>query len=952
MGIRVTSINTPVGGVSWEYTGKKQSSMPLTLIPEQKIKVFVSSICGDKGRYDKIRAELKQEIERTNLATVYLFEAKGAATISAGEHYTYALEDSDICIFLIDNADGIASGVQNEIDTVRKRNIKALYYFCDETSTEKTPLEQSLMGARFSKCKTIHSFGELSKNGAQDLINDIIAVYHYYCAGRLNSVSQNEANEELQSIDVIGIEKYQLPIIPKMVLKNVDKSRNYILKLALGYDRGRYPDEDEKTSENDEWCVQFLPILFEGETIKHFNTTMFLDMLKEQQDSGYFNIVQIRWQAIQSYFAGDIEKCFELLQTALKVAKESNQPTWVIKDILIDIRNQHWTLCTVKNQFYDPPAQKELTESNEEIYYPIIDRIHESLNEKYMEGLYKNKTNSPYSVTIGNNLDQFGELLASSLIVSMYNGSLTHILLLYDKIKDFVFYLCCRYDDWKPRLNLYKFAVYEGKEKDIKGLQDSYPEILNNMTAADALSVIEFCKNRPMKHDRINSMLLAFGAIGYFLDDESFKYYEKVVIEEIDSWLNSDVFISSIGQNIFKCLSGVAHRMSQDELSIICCKFIEKSYSRFYTDMFKFIANKLDLNKMSLKSSENLIEHICRILDSDTDREQIKYSSTFLCVLRNQNADLTEALDKKISKYFPEFYNGNYKLETTKDKKQDMPVFVREYIDIIRKNTETQGKNGMYFGHGTREIATVRAILLEEETVCEPETMDLLISAISDVLLISKEGVSTKLDAISLLLCITQKYPDDFKRNKKSYENLYKMRDKIEGSDCSILSSNIDDVSIKIALQFLYAAIGNDVYGEMLELLPNIKDDVATTTAVERIIVEYLEVADNVTLPVRVESIVLQNVLQWLQSENLDIRWMAVRILFALSRNDENNGIVNSQLIKLIDTNNVYIKNLILRHIMVAKGVDERTKEYIIFKCENDANYVVRMVCKEIKGET
>ena len=25
-------------------------------------------------------------------------------------------------------------------------------------------------------------------------------------------------------------------------------------------------------------------------------------------------------------------------------------------------------------------------------------------------------------------------------------------------------------------------------------------------------------------------------------------------IEEIDSWLNSDVFISSIGQNIFKCL--------------------------------------------------------------------------------------------------------------------------------------------------------------------------------------------------------------------------------------------------------------------------------------------------------------------------------------------------------------------------------------------------------------
>lgn len=64
----------------------------------------------------------------------------------AGVHYTWALQDSDICISLIDNADGINPGVQVEIDTVKKHNIKALYYFCDETQKEKTTLEQSLMG--------------------------------------------------------------------------------------------------------------------------------------------------------------------------------------------------------------------------------------------------------------------------------------------------------------------------------------------------------------------------------------------------------------------------------------------------------------------------------------------------------------------------------------------------------------------------------------------------------------------------------------------------------------------------------------------------------------------------------------------------------------------------------------------------------------------------------------
>ena len=70
--------------------------------PGQKIKVFISSICGVE-RYDKVRLELKNAIEATQLAEVYLFEGEEASTLSAGNHYTWALEDSDICIFLIDN---------------------------------------------------------------------------------------------------------------------------------------------------------------------------------------------------------------------------------------------------------------------------------------------------------------------------------------------------------------------------------------------------------------------------------------------------------------------------------------------------------------------------------------------------------------------------------------------------------------------------------------------------------------------------------------------------------------------------------------------------------------------------------------------------------------------------------------------------------------------------------
>lgn len=75
----------------------------------------------------------------------------------------------------------------------------------------------------------------------------------------------------------------------------------------------------------------------------------------------------------------------------------------------------------------------------------------------------------------------------------------------------------------------------------------------------------------------------------------------------------------------------------------------------------------------------------------------------------------------------------------------------------------------------------------------------------------------------------------------------------------------------------------------------------------------------------------------------------ATRILLTMSRNPENYGIVNHQLVNLIDSNSVYIKNLIMRHLYTMKGITDGTKDYIISKCKHDANFVVRMVCDDVE---
>lgn len=118
MGVRLTGINTPFFGANWEYTKPERTNEIFRQLSDKKLKVFISSICGEE-KYDRVRHELKRAIEDTNLAEVYTFEETGASTLSAEEHYIWELKDSDICIFLIDNKDGVRSGVQKEIDIAK-----------------------------------------------------------------------------------------------------------------------------------------------------------------------------------------------------------------------------------------------------------------------------------------------------------------------------------------------------------------------------------------------------------------------------------------------------------------------------------------------------------------------------------------------------------------------------------------------------------------------------------------------------------------------------------------------------------------------------------------------------------------------------------------------------------------------------------------------------------------
>lgn len=970
--IRPTSFSTPLFGLSWEYRDEERRIHDDAVQLEQKIRVFISSIC-DQERYLTARASLKRCLQRNPLIAVYLFEDDGASTMSAEASYINELLASDVCIIFIDNADGISSGVQKEIDAVRESNKPALYYFCDERSHEKTTLQKELTGGQQPRYKVVHSFDEFVNSAAVDLPNDVINRYRMSRTNpnlpaakimeETNSVSQetmltlspegisitsnSRAQEKENAADVINVitSDVQYTIVSKGTLESLDKTRVYFLKFIFG--ERRYGNEKiNKTCELDEWCEQFLPILFEGKSIKSFNTELFMEMLQPIQSKEFHELVRIRWKAIQAYFGSDIHKCVECLEEALNKAKDTNQPIWVVKDILIDLRNMQWMVCFIDNKFTEPSALEELDESDETVYYPVLDRMGSSLQEKCLDSIIEEAGRSPYTVTLVANYSQYGDLLAQCFAIPMFNGSLTQLLIIYKRVRMFLFMLCSKYDDRLFRLNLFKLVIRDGKDRDIRKYHNAYPELLQGLTSEEAVEIIEFCKNQPIGYQRFSCQLLAFGEVGCYLADADFRVFEKYIVDSIFEWLDDDQGVMTIGQSIFKGLSGVAYRMSQDTLAAICIRFIDRHYVRFYMEMFRFMQQYIDLRKMSDETAQALVNHILGIFENDNERKQIEYAPHFLYVIRKQNRALTEGFDEKVEEYFPGFYEKAYRLEITETVQQDFPELINRYISDIKEDNKKQVVGGTYYGHFTREHATMRAMLLDDEFTCSAEQLKDILSVAVDTLVNSKEDVSTKLDAISLILCVSVKYPKVMDEQRDLLESLYDSGTDIHGNGVLFMISNMDDIALKIGMQLIYTILGKDTSCELIEYMSEFQGDMATIIGVARLFVQYLEVADSVMLSEQIETIVLQNALQWIHSKNLDVRWYAIKLLFLMLRQEKNRRLINDQIRKIVDMDCVNIKNLILRKIS-GEGVTEETRRYVLEKCQNDANYLVRMVCQE-----
>ena len=554
---------------------------------------------------------------------------------------------------------------------------------------------------------------------------------------------------------------------------------------------------------------------------------------------------------------------------------------------------------------------------------------------------------TPGTVTFGHSLGKHIKLLAGTYVLAMYNGSLTHLQLLYERMKYITFYCATKYSNWSIKKMLLKTTIIGRNQKEIDGIIRCFGDLLCKMNGDDANEIYSFADNRPIAHQRLITKLEAFRITNYYMDDDDFNFIWAELYELICQWVEDEKATVVIGGHIFSALEGSYLRISQDQLIEIICNCIHNNSRLFYDEIFKLIRNCVNLDQASLEKVASLLEAIINIVRNPDERTKIHNLKAALIALRKKHRGLTEELDSIIADNLPDFYNDTYRLETSIEENVDMPDFLKSYINQVQNDNEEQGKNGTFFCRGNHPHITIKNILQQSTAVFTNDLVDSAFEVSSETLLRENQTIEAKMDAIELLVYLLRSQPNIQERNREKIRELLLNKPKMETAN--MMMTNLSETNLRFSVYLFYNCLGEDISVGLLNILADIGDDILSNRKASIAFLNYLEVNKPSMSDIQIEHIILQQAIGWCVESDVDIRWNAVQILFLLLRNIENKNVVCNQLVKLMDTDNVYIKNEILRNVHLLKDVDIETLKYIIEKASVDTNFVVRKVVNEVQ---
>ena len=556
---------------------------------EHKLRVFISSKCG--GKYTIARKSLQKLLDVTGLVETYVFETDPASSEDTQSAYLDYVDNSNLCIFLVDNADGVPPAVLSEEKRAKDKHLRLLYIFCDENKKEPTPMQEDVRKLQSAKYALAHEFSDIVSKAYDSVMQDVIAVYKK--KEELFSVEKSEV--EPISAKALITETYSLPATSFSKYPHVAcvLTKNILPVNPLN-------KEDEETSLERLLSEHLQTVIFQ----KPFDETIIDSICTEvsKENNGEIcEVLQLRYQAQKCYYLTKYDECLMLLQQAVSTAiNKQGIPTWIANDIAIDIRHVQGRIDERNSTFtLENPGQKLIDTSGEPVYFPYLDRQVENMQEEIAKKYYSQLSISPYTTNWGG-LDQIFSPLANAFCIAEMHGSIVQTEITRDRLISIYSMLCILYEDHELLVEYIKYLIINRDLKKLDAVIRTYNQSIDILNGQDIDSIMDCINNMFDPIHQIMSKYLLASRLGYYMSDTAYSALYSELIDYAMRWVQDDKRVYNINTFIFDFFGQNTYRMNGKDIVAFIREVFHHGLKRFYMDCFK-VLRSIDFEKITQK---------------------------------------------------------------------------------------------------------------------------------------------------------------------------------------------------------------------------------------------------------------------------------------------------------------------------------------------------------------
>ena len=574
-------------------------------IIENKVKVFISSKC-DNGRYTIMRRGLKELLISTGLVEVYIFEDSASSSLCVEESYLKELDSSDLCIFIIDNSEEITEGILKEYTRAKTLGKRSMYLFCDESSKEKNKIQLEIEKQGLQKYRVIHEFSEIIHEAYRAIMQDITNIYKY----------KNTTNERIKIQQVNEDSETTMYKVKKIDSKGLQLTNKELLKGILNVEK----IDEKELNEYDVLCAEFLKAVLRKQKINNDKFELLKNKILEMYNGNLKYLIGIRLETVKLYYNGNIEECIQKLKDIID--KENDKvPEWILNDIAIDLRNLENIQDELNNQIrFENDGQRYLNNCEESVYYPLIDRVDENRKKEILKRLINYQLESPYSISI-ENIEYIFNFISLCFYIALINGSITHLRLTLDRIKETLLALNMRYDDHDMYVQTIKFLILTQDDKKIGKILRTYKNNIDVINCDDINNIYNDIENTEIEYYKLISECILLQYFNLYFSDNQYNMLFKKVCSNIRIWMDNDNRIINYGMYFFDMLKSNIQRGNNQIILEIILKVFDNQLKRFYDNALEVI-QRLDYSNISKKEQEKLMKYLKKIIKEKDEKNQ------------------------------------------------------------------------------------------------------------------------------------------------------------------------------------------------------------------------------------------------------------------------------------------------------------------------------------------